>query len=67
MPKSMLPSRTLDFLLAQHFRVEYVGGKSLDDARRQVPQGSGCAGPDAQSAGTALRLIDGILEQLYLA
>ena len=57
---------TLDFLLAQHFRVEHVGGKSLDDARRQVPQGSGRAGADAQGASTALRFIDGVLEQLYL-
>ncbi len=69
MPKSMLPSRTRRsiFLLAQHFRVEHVGGKSLDDARRQVPQGSGRAGADAQGASTALRFIDGVLEQLYLA
>ena len=30
-------------------------------------RGGGCAGADAQGAGTALHLIDGILEQLYLA
>ena len=69
MPKSMLPSRTRRSISSfdQHFRVEHVGGKPLDDASRQVPQGSGRTGADAQGAGTALRLIDGVLEQLYLA